>query len=96
MKKELMDYLGKGEVYALNGGIRVERARVVELIELHSLTGESVSGFLAMCSCGEAVDSYQEHLIALIKGENKTNFEVYLEEQLKNPAVKEAFEGENE
>jgi hypothetical protein len=27
--------------------------------------------------------------------ENKTNFEEYLEEQLKNPAVKEAFEGEN-
>ena len=29
------------------------------------------------------------------QGENKTNFETYLEEQLKNPQVREAFEGDS-
>lgn len=28
----------------------------------HHLTGESAAGFLSMCSCGEAVDDYEEHL----------------------------------
>lgn len=43
--------------------------RIVERLKPHRPTGKSVGGFLGVCSCGEAIDDYQEHLIALIKGE---------------------------
>lgn len=36
----------------------------------HCLTGGSLAGFLAECSCGEGVDDFDEH-VALDKGENE-------------------------
>jgi hypothetical protein len=52
--------------------VRTEQnERTIKLLGEHKQIAKSVSGFLGVCSCGEAIDDYSEHLIALIKGENK-------------------------
>ena len=58
-----MDECGDGEWVLLDD--------VIKLLEPHRITGKSVGGFLGVCSCGESIDDYQLHLIALIKGETK-------------------------
>lgn len=45
--------------------------RIIKLLEPHRMTPKSVGGFLGVCTCGSAMDDYQEHLLELIKGENK-------------------------
>lgn len=55
--------------YYRREGKKAERARIIKLLEEHCQTTKSVAGFLGVCSCGQAIDDYQEHLIALIKGE---------------------------
>jgi hypothetical protein len=50
-------------------GRELEQERIIKLLEPHRITGKSVGGFLGVCFCGEAMDDYQEHLLALIKGE---------------------------
>jgi hypothetical protein len=55
--------------YLLDWGVRAERERIIKLLEPHRITDKSVGGFLGVCFCGEAMDDYQEHLLALIKGE---------------------------
>jgi hypothetical protein len=52
-------------------GTHNERLRIVELLEEHKQTTKTVSGFLGVCSCGEGIDDYNEHLQELIKGEQK-------------------------
>lgn len=54
----------------LNLGQQREKERIIKLLEAHGQTTKSVAGFLGVCCCGQAIDDYQEHLIALIKGEN--------------------------
>lgn len=44
---------------------------VIKVLKPHRMTTKSVGGFLGVCTCGEAIDDYQEHLLALIKGEQK-------------------------
>ena len=53
----------------LKYGRSQERERIIKLLEPHRLIGKSAGGFLGVCSCGEAIDDYQEHLLALTKGE---------------------------
>jgi hypothetical protein len=48
-----------------------ERSRIINLLEKHKQTIKTVSGFLSVCSCGQAIDDYNEHLQELIKGEQK-------------------------
>lgn len=48
-----------------------ERERIIKLLEKHQMNGKTSSGFLGGCDCGDFIDDYREHLIALIKGENK-------------------------
>ena len=48
-----------------------ERERIIKLLEEHQLTSETSSGFLSVCSCGEAIDDFREHLAELIKEENE-------------------------
>lgn len=45
-------------------------ARIINSLEQHKQTTKSVSGFLGVCSCGEAIDDYNEHLKEHIKGED--------------------------
>jgi hypothetical protein len=52
-------------------GVEFERECIIKLLETHKPTGESVSGFLMMCFCGEAVDKIWEHLLEVVKGEDK-------------------------
>jgi hypothetical protein len=63
----------KSKVYLfeqLEERIRKEQnERIIKLLDEHKQTTKSVSGFLGVCSCGESIDDYLEHLIALIKGE---------------------------
>jgi hypothetical protein len=51
--------------------VKATEGRIIKVLEPHRPTGKSVGGFLGVCSCGEAIDNYQEHLLALIKGEQK-------------------------
>jgi hypothetical protein len=48
-----------------------QNERIIKLLDEHKQTTKSVGGFLGVCSCGKSIDDYSEHLIALIKGENK-------------------------
>lgn len=52
------------------GALR-ERERTNEILKTHGQTTKSAGGFLGVCTCGEAIDDYREHLLALINGENK-------------------------
>lgn len=51
----------------INKGRKLERKKLIKVIKEHSQTGKSVGGFLGVCTCGEAIDDYQEHLIEKIK-----------------------------
>lgn len=65
---ELLDY-SIGDKKYFNSGREYERERIIKLLEQHKQTTKSVSGFLGVCYCGEAVDDYSEHLQEVIKGE---------------------------
>jgi hypothetical protein len=56
---------------AIKIGRHREREAIVKLIKPHRITGKSVGGFLGVCSCGEAMDDYQEHLLELIEREQR-------------------------
>jgi hypothetical protein len=58
----------KGYTVGLEIGEAIAEERIIKLLEPHRMTLESVSGFLGVCTCGEAMDDYQEHLLNLIKG----------------------------
>ena len=52
------------------------------------------NNFELIVSRGRVPELFWQHCSGFIKGDNKTNFEIYLEEQLKNPKVRAAFEQE--
>jgi hypothetical protein len=52
MNDELFSYLGKGEVYALNMGIRYERERIIRLLQepyWHNLRSPDIHEDCKMC-----------------------------------------------
>ena len=50
-----------------NLGVIDEREHAAKIIKEHTLTDKSVAGFLKVCSCGEVVDFYQNHLAEVIQ-----------------------------
>ena len=67
---DIQELIHKTSMDCIEKGQRMERERIIKLLEAHGQTTKSVAGFLGVCCCGQAIDDYQEHLIALIKGEN--------------------------
>lgn len=49
--------------------VKVERERIIKLLDQHLQTTKSTSGFLMVCTCGKSVDDYTGHLQDVIKGE---------------------------
>jgi hypothetical protein len=70
-KPKWYDSVRKWELLLLawKRGVISEREQTIKLLNGHKQTTKSVSGFLGVCSCGEPVDDYSEHLITLIRGE---------------------------
>jgi hypothetical protein len=54
---------------AIRRAKRIERKRIIEILDEHCTTTISGGGGIECWSCGS--QDYDEHLIALIKGENK-------------------------
>ena len=51
--------------------VKATEERIIKLLEEHQMNGETAGGFLGGCTCGEFIDDYSEHLMELIKGEQK-------------------------
>lgn len=71
MSKYDIAQMTDGQREILYTGMKMEQDRIIKLLEKHKQTTKTVSGFLGVCSCGEGIDDYNEHLQELIKGEQK-------------------------
>jgi hypothetical protein len=61
--------LNEGEKSLMRFAINKERERILAILDKHCVTTTSGGGGIECWSCGN--QDYDEHLIALIKGENK-------------------------